>query len=225
MKVLLVDISGDVPELRKNLTEDAAFSVHTVREIRTASELIQLYEYDCILFKYQELTDNLRPLLTDLYRKSAETGIIILSETLSIADKVQFLNAGADDCLSAPYNTEELKARILAVIRRKKFNTGSSVHIANVVVDLAAQSICVWDKTVLLTRTEYDLFLFLIMNRSSTVSQTKIADYLWGDTAEDKEASNLLIAHIKNLRKKLKQAKAELEIKNVYGIGYTLIEL
>ena len=225
MKILFIDICSDSSDVVQKLTEEHTFSVNYVREDHLASEHIQLYEYDCIIFQYKQQDEKVKRLLTEIHAKIKETGLIILSKELTVADKIQLLNTGADDCLSIPYDPEELKARILAIIRRKKFNTRNSIHIANVVIDLAAQSILVWDTPIILTPTEYDLFLFLIMNRSSTLSQTKLVDYLWGDAAEDKEASNLLISHIKNLRRKLKNAKAELEIKNVYAVGYTLIEL
>ena len=225
MKILFIDIHTDSKFKSKILIEDPIFSMNYVQDVAIATEKIQLYEYDCIIFQYQQFDDKTKTLLNQIDKKINDTGLIILSEQLTVSDKVQLLNTGADDCLSIPYDQEELKARILAIIRRKKFNTRNSIHIANVVIDVSAQSILVWDTPIVLTPTEYDLFLFLIMNKASTLSQTKIIDYLWGDAAEDKEASNLLISHIKNLRKKLKHAKAELEIKNVYAVGYTLIEL
>lgn len=226
MKILFINLCTDPAARRADIPgEDGIFSVHHVNSTLLASEYIQLYTYDCIIFQYPALNDQAKALLTEIHAKIKDSGLIILAEDLTVADKIQLLNAGADDCLLIPYNTQELKARVLAIIRRKKFNTRHAVHIANVVIDIAAQSILVWDTPLQLTPTEYDLFLFLSMNKSATVSQTKIVDYLWGDSAEDKEASNLLITHIRNLRKKLKTAKAELEIKNVYAIGYTLIEL
>ena len=225
MKILFIDIHTDSKDKSKILNEDPIFSANYVQDVAIATEKIQLYEYDCIVFQFHKLDTNVKNILTDIYTKINDTGLIILSEALTVSDKIQLLNTGADDCLSIPYDPEELKARILAIIRRKKFNTRNSIHIANVVIDVSAQSILVWDTPIILTPTEYDLFLFLIMNKSSTLSQTKLVDYLWGDAAEEKEASNLLISHIKNLRKKLKSAKAELEIKNVYAVGYTLIEL
>lgn len=225
MKILFIDIHLEAKDKSIILSEDPIFSVNYVQTIVTASEKIQLYEYDCIVFQYQQLNEEAKNLLKEIHKKINDTGLIILSKELTVGDKIQLLNTGADDCLSIPYDPGELKARILAIIRRKKFNTRNSIHIANVVIDVSAQSILVWDTPIVLTPTEYDLFLFLIMNKTSTLSQTKIVDYLWGDAAENKEASNLLISHIKNLRKKLKHAKAELEIKNVYAVGYTLIEL
>lgn len=225
MKILFIDIHTHLKETKALFPDDAAFSINYVQQADQASEQLQLYDYDCILFHYQHSDKAVKNLFTEINKKINDIGLIVLSEALTVSDRIQLLNAGADDCLAIPYDTEELKARILAIIRRKKFNTRNFIHIANVVIDITAQSIYVWDKPIVLTRTEYDLFLFLVMNKNSTLSQTKLVDYLWGDTAEDKESSNLLISHIKNLRKKLKQAKAELEIKNLYAVGYTLIEL
>lgn len=225
MKILVIDTHTLFEETNAKLAEDSSLSINYVQQIDQASELIQLYEYDCIIFQYPYSDEKAKNLFTEINKKINDIGLIVISEVLTVYDKIELLNAGADDCLAFPYDVEELKARILAIIRRKKFNTRSSIHIANVIIDISAQSICVWDIPIVLTRTEYDLFLFLVMNKNSTISQTKLVDYLWGDSAEDKESSNLLISHIKNLRKKLKLAKAELEIKNLYAVGYTLIEL
>lgn len=225
MKVLFIDIHTDSKIKGQLFPDDTVFSVNHVQNVMSASEHIQLYEYDCIIFHYEELNTDVKNILGEIHSKNNQAGLIIVSEKLVVSDKIGLLNDGADDCLSIPYDAEELKARVLAIIRRKKFNTRNSIYIANVVIDIAAQSVCVWDVAIVLTRTEYDLFLFLIMNKSTTLSQAKLIDYLWGDTAEEKETSNLLVTHIRNLRKKLKQAKAELEIKNLYAVGYTLIEL
>lgn len=227
MKILFTNThTTELKKFNTALAEDATLSVRYVEEQSSLSEHIQMYEYDCIIIECRQLDGILINILKEIYLKRADIGLIILSSQLTVSDKVQLLNDGVDDCLSIPYDTKELKARILAIIRRKKFNTRNNfIHIANVVIDIAAQSIYVWDKSIVLTRTEYDLFLFLVMHKTTTLSHTRFVDYLWGENAEDKEASNLLISHIKNLRKKLKQAKAELEIKNVYAVGYTLIEL
>lgn len=226
MKILFINTHTDSKESIPKLAEDATLSVSYAQERGAASEHIQLYEYDCIVIQCLYSDAFLNEVLKEIYAKSSDTGIIVLSSELRVADKIRLLNDGVDDCLSIPYDAEELKARILAIIRRKKFNTRNNfIHIANVVIDISTQSVNVWDKPVVLTRTEYDLFIFLVMHKTATLPHTRFVDYLWGDSAEDKEASNLLITHIKNLRKKLKQAKAELEIKNVYAVGYTLIEL
>ena len=226
MKILFINSHTNLKKSNTELAGDTTLSVNYVQEPGIISEHIQMYEYDCIVIQCIYPDSSLNNLLKEIYTKSTDTGLIVLSPELKVADKIELLNNGVDDCLSIPYDTQELKARILAIIRRKKFNTRNNfIHIANVVIDIAAQSVFVWDKPVVLTRTEYDLFLFLVMHKTSTLAHTRFSDYLWGENAEDKEASNLLISHIKNLRKKLKQAKAELEIKNVYAVGYTLIEL
>jgi len=130
-----------------------------------------------------------------------------------------------DDCLTAPIHPEELKARILAIIRRKKFNARHRIHFANLILDLDQKQVSVWNTAVSLTPKEYEILLYLIMNQKKTVSPAMLSEYLWGEASEEKESNNPLIAHIKNLRKKLKQAKAELEIKNLYAVGYQIVEL
>ena len=190
-----------------------------------ASEKIHLYEYDCILIFTGSNPQEAEKLIQESGKTNRNSGLILLAPEISVAQKVKALNAGADDCLTIPIHPDELKARIFAIIRRKKFNTQHRIRFANTIVDLEQKQVSVWNTPVALTPKEYEIFLYLIMNQNKTVSPTMLAEYLWGEESEEKESNNPLIAHIKNLRKKLTQAKAELEIKNIYAVGYQIIEL
>jgi len=225
MKILFIDILSDAtyPSLHTGL--DQNFTMEYAASASDASEKIHLYEYDCIILCCSLTDKKTGKVLSDIAAISRDSGLIILSKENSVEHKIQSLHAGADDCLPLPYHPEELNARIVAVVRRKKFNARDKIHFANMVIDLGTKEVSIWNTHLLLTRKEYDIVLYLVMNHTKTVSPAKMTDYLWGEEAENKEASNLLITHIKNLRKKLKLAKAELEIKNIYGVGYKIIEL
>ena len=221
MRILLAHIDSALPKGFPAHQADFNWEyTHSEKDLR---EKLYLYEYDCILL-CSENNDLLKSLL-ETESKNANSGIILLSKAASLDHKVEALNEGADDYLTIPFHFEELKARIIAVVRRRRFNTRKNIHFANLIIDLDQRTVLVWEKAVLLTKKEYEILLYLIMNRHKTVSTVSLYEYLWNEDNEDREYYNLLLAHIKNLRKKLNLAKAELEIKNSYGIGYQIIEL
>ena len=224
MKVLAISLSHQ-ETCFSGLRREVDFMVEWSTSRISASEKIQLYEYDCILLFTDSDNQEAQEIILEIGKTNKNSGVILLSSKITVAQKIKALNAGADDCLSVPIHPEELKARILAIIRRKRFHTLHEIRFANIIIDLAKKQLCVWNTPVTLTPKEYKIMLYLIMHQKKTVSPIMLAEYLWGEESEEKESNNLLIAHIKNLRKKLKQAKAELEIKNIYAVGYQIIEL
>jgi DNA-binding response OmpR family regulator len=225
MKVLAISLSNQDVFFPGIQEKDADFTVECSASRTDASEKIHLYEYDCLLLFTGSNQQEAEELIQEIGQSNRNSGLILLSPEITVAQKVKALNAGADDCLTTPIHPDELKARMLAIIRRKRFNTPHQIRFANIIVDLEQKQVLVWNTPVALTPKEYEILIYLIMNQKKTVSPTMLAEYLWGEESEEKESNNPLIAHIKNLRKKLKQAKAELEIKNIYAVGYQIVEL
>lgn len=223
MKILIANITDKIL-VSDALLQDQDFTMDIAESIPSASEKNHLYEYDCILL-HGNLSD--KPVLDFIAEVEAAhktSGLIIISDQDTVEDKIKALNAGADDYVSIPYHPEELKARVLAIVRRKKFNARNKIHFANIVIDLGLKNVFVWDHLTPLTRKEFEILVYFIMHKNRTASALMLSEYLWSEESENKDA-NLLISHIKNLRRKLKLAKAELEIKNIYGVGYQIIEL
>jgi DNA-binding response OmpR family regulator len=222
MKILAITGDSNYSTLARNFSKETSLTVDLV-SFEEAPEKAYLYEYDCLLL-YGTRYSDWHPLLVELTVQNKNNGLILLTPEINIEEKVKSFNAGADDCLSIPYHTEELKARITAIVRRKKFNARHLIHFANTVTDLGTKSVCVWNNALALTPKEYDIFLYLVMNRHKAAQTIHLAEYLWGESWDSKESNNLLISHIRNLRKKLHLAKAELEIKNIYAVGYQIVE-
>lgn len=188
-----------------------------------ASEKLDLYEYDCVILELHD-ADSWQ-LLSHFVESNKEGGVIVLSKANSLDFRLQALNTGADDFISIPFHEQELLARIRAVVRRKKFNTKNTLYFGNLVIQLQSKAVKVWDKELPLTKKEYEMLLFFIANKEKVISNITLAEYLWGNEADNMDSFNLLTVHLKNLRRKLQKSGAELEIKNVYGVGYQLIEV
>jgi DNA-binding response OmpR family regulator len=132
---------------------------------------------------------------------------------------------GADDYLTKPFSLLELKSRIMAVMRRKHGIKGNIVNINNIEIDLDKREVVSDHQIIVLTRKEYDILTFLVLNKNKVVSRFQIAEHIWGDIIEENYNSNYIDVHIKNLRKKLSaHVKGEF-LETVRGIGFRFNEL
>ena len=135
------------------------------------------------------------------------------------------LEIGADDYLSKPFYLSELSMRIYAIIRRREFAANNVLRSNGIEINLPAKSVSVGNRSIVLTRMEYELLLFFIGNRDKVVSKASIAEHLSGDMADMLDNHDFVYTHIKNLKAKLAEAGVRDCVKNVYGTGYKWVEL
>ena len=225
MKVLIVEDEANLQGVLMDFLSKEKYAYDAVSTYQEASEKINLYNYDCILLDINLPDASGFKLLDELKEVNKAEGVIIISARDSIDDKIKGLNLGADDYLTKPFHLSELNARIQAVIRRKKFDAGRKVLFGNIVIDLLQIVVKIDGNLVSVTKKEFDILQHLIANRNIVVSKNSILEYIWGDYVDNSLSLDLLSTHLKNLKKKLKQANATVEIRNVYGVGYQIIEL
>ncbi len=189
-----------------------------------AKEKVELYDYDCVLLDLMLPGGNGLDILRNIRNKNNPVGVIIVSAKDSLEDKVRGLEIGADDYLAKPFHLPELSMRIYAIIRRKKFSANNVLQSNGITINLLSKTVHINNKTVLLTRTEYELLLFLIGNKNKVISKGAMAEYLSGDMADMLDNHDFVYTHIKNLKAKLAEAGCKDCIKNVYGTGYKWVE-
>lgn len=189
-----------------------------------AKEKVELYDYDCVLLDLMLPGGNGLDILRNIRNKNNPVGVIIVSAKDSLEDKVRGLEIGADDYLDKPFHLPELSMRIYAIIRRKKFSANNVLQSNGITINLLSKTVHINNKTVLLTRTEYELLLFLIGNKNKVISKGAMAEHLSGDMADMLDNHDFVYTHIKNLKAKLAEAGCKDCIKNVYGTGYKWVE-
>jgi DNA-binding response OmpR family regulator len=135
---------------------------------------------------------------------------------------VRGLDLGADDYLTKPFHVTELNARIKSVIRRKKTEGKNHLIIENVKINMEERLVLVDSKPMELNRKEFDILVFFGMNKSRIVSKSAIAENIWGDYIDQANDFDFIYSQIKNLRKKLREHQAKIDISSVYGMGYKL---
>ena len=156
-------------------------------------------------------------------RPATRAAVIVVSVMPGEKDKVRALDLGADDYVVKPFGTEELVARIRAVLRRQAdLSSGEPVvHAGDLEIDLGKRSVTVGGRTVKLTPTEYELLRYLALHAGKPVTHTTLLRQVWGDYAVgDKYNTRYVVAQ---LRKKLGDDPANPRyIVNEPGVGYRL---
>lgn len=225
MKILVIE---DEPEMLDTIVQSLQqeqYLVETATDFFSAREKTGIYEYDCILLDITLPGGSGLEILRELKKEDKADGVIIISAKNSLDDKVTGLNLGADDYLVKPFHLAELHARVKSVLRRRKFKGSNIITINNVTVNPDMRTASVSEKELNLNRKEFDILLYLLTNKNRLVTRTALAEHVWGDHIDEADSFEFIYSQIKNLRKKLKDNNAEIEIQAIYGIGYKLTDL
>lgn len=220
MKLLLVEDEPLLLEEMESYLTEQGYRCEKATTFEEGEDKITLYQYDAIVLDIT-LPDGTGLQLLDLLKKQKkDTGILIVSAKDSLRDKLTGLEMGADDYITKPFHLEELNARINALLRRKSFNGHNDIVIDNLVIDTAAQEVKWQNNIIGLTKKEYELLLYFIVNKNRVVSRQSIAEHLWGDHYDMADNYDTVYVHTMNLRKKLSTHTGMDYIKTVYGVGY-----
>lgn len=223
MKLLVVEDNVSLMELMTATLKKEGYVVETATGYMSALDKISGYSYDCILLDLNLPDGNGLDILKEIKRSGARQNVIITSARDTIEDKVLGLELGADDYLAKPFHLAELVARIRSVIRRSR-NGGELVcRYGNVSVDDSSQRVYVDGKELGLLKKEYSIIRYFMSRPGHVIDKAALAEAVWGDNADQVDDYQFLYAQVKNLRKKLAAAGADIEIKAIYGFGYKLI--
>jgi two-component system, OmpR family, response regulator len=216
MRVLLIE---DDKVLGAAVRDQIAADGHSVdwsTRLDTASDHLAVAAYDLILLDLMLPDGRGVPFLRRLRSRGDVSPVIILTALDQISDRIEGLNAGADDYLVKPFDLAELSARIGAVARRYSGNPNPLVTIGDLEVDLAARSVRCKGRAVPLTAKEWVLFEAFVQRPGQLLSKTQLEARLYSFDSEIE--SNTIEVHVSRLRKKLGRDIIE----TVRGMGYRL---
>ena len=223
MKILVVEDEPSLQEVIQATLEKERFVVEVAGNLALAKEKTGVYDYDCILLDIMLPDGSGLDLLQHLKETRRSENVIILSAKDSIEDKILGLDLGADDYLAKPFHLAELVARVRSVMRRKHRGGEHSISVGNVVIFPDRFSVEIAEKPVELSRKEYDILHFFVNRAGKLINKSTLAESVWGDHIDQADNYDFIYAQMKNLRKKLNDSGADIEIKAVYGVGYKLL--
>jgi two-component system response regulator MprA len=223
VRILVVDDDRSVRDALRRALTLGGYEVDAVEDGRQALTRLTTSSPDAVVLDIGlpevdglEVTRRLREV-------GDRTPILMLTARDAVSDRIDGLDAGADDYLVKPFDLDELKARIRALLRRA--NGGGdpgSLSFAELQLDADRHGVGVRDSFVELTRTEYQLLELLMLNPRSVLTHSVIYERVWG--YDFGPASNALRVYVGYLRRKLQQAGARDLIHTVRGVGYALRE-
>lgn len=224
MKVLLVEDEQVLARVVSEYLNEEGFLCETASDFDQGFEKVSLYQYDCVLLDVTLPGGSGIDILKQLKKTNPDSGVIIISARNSLDDKLVGLDTGADDYLTKPFHLPELNSRIRSVIRRRSFSGKNEFTAGSLRILPDQLQVFAGNNEIRLTRKEFDLLMFFVMNRNRMLSREAIAEHLWGDEADMADNFDFLYSHIKNLRKKIAEAGGSDPISTVYGIGYKFVD-
>jgi DNA-binding response OmpR family regulator len=224
MKLLIVE---DERSLSRAICEYLRVEGHICEEAHTFRDAMKKTAdniYNCLVLDLGLPDGSGLDIIRELKKNKVADRILILSAKSSLDDKITGLKIGADDYLSKPFHMAELSARINSVCRRDNFDGFNELTFNEIRIRTDAQEVFINEKKLNLTRKEYDLLLFFIINKGRVITKESIVEHLWGDNVILSDSFDFIYTHVKNLRKKLIANNCGNYIRVIYGFGYKFDE-
>lgn len=220
MKVLAVEDNKEIADSIHDFLHREGYICELAHSYDEAQEKLLVYTYDCVLLDIMLPDGNGLELLRLIKAQKIQSGVLIISAKDALDDKIRGLEDGADDYITKPFHLPELHARLRAIYRRKKLAGSNIITFNEITLNTDTLEATVNEALLDITRKEFDLLLYLVVNKNRVLSRQSIATHLWGDYTDNLANFDFVYQHIKNLRKKISTANGADYIDTVYGLGY-----
>ena len=222
MHILVVEDERALCETIVRSLRRLAYSVDFCHDGNKAIELLGVERYDLALLDLNLPGADGMTVLRTLRQNDRDTKVLILSARSEVADKVEGLDAGANDYLAKPFHLEELEARIRSLTRRQFTQNDVVLACGELSFDTKTRIAVAGGQELSLTRKEIGILEYLLLNQGRPVCQEELLDHVWDNSVDN--FSNSIRVHISALRKKLRAALGFDPIRNRIGEGYVMEE-
>ena len=222
MRILVVEDERALCETIVRSLRRLAYSVDPCYDGDTAIDLLGSERYDLVLLDLNLPGADGMTVLRTLRQTDRETRVLILSARSEVADKVEGLDAGANDYLAKPFHLEELEARIRSLTLRQFTQNDVVLHCGPLSFDGRSRPATAAGQPLALTRKETGILEYLLLHRGRPVSQEELLEHVWDNSVDN--FSNSIRVHISALRKKLRAALGYDPVRNRIGEGYLIEE-
>jgi DNA-binding response OmpR family regulator len=220
MKILLVDDERQLVDALSVILKQNKYSIDCAFNGEDGLDLALAGVYDLIILDIMMPKIDGLEVLKEIRRNKIDVPVLMLSAKSEISDKIEGLNLGADDYITKPFSSDELLARVKALLRRKEKFTGDILTYFDITLNRDTFELCSGEKKIALGKKEFQILEMLILNGGKSIEKEKFIEKIWGF---DNEAEyNTIEVYVSFLRKKFNAVGAKAEIKSIRGIGYTL---
>lgn len=222
MNILIVE---DHKELAVEITDYLAQNGYVCKWAKTcedALEEVSVNTFDAMLLDLGLPDGSGFDVLKAVRKKQSNMAIIIITARGEIDDRVNGLQLGADDYLTKPFALTELVARLYAIIRRMHGFTVNEIEMHGFTLQLQDYKVRYGETAVNLTKKEFDIFQYLVLNKNRVITRLQLTEHIWGDILEVNSDSNFIDVHVRNLRKKLDKHTSLEWFETVRNVGYRI---
>lgn len=214
MRALVIE--DDIPtadSLNLVLKSKGGFVVDVGYDAHEGVDLAKVYEYDVIVLGLPSFG-----VIRDLRHHGIETPILVLTHNIDVGEKLRAFSFGADDIMTKPYNSDELIARVRAIVRRSHGHAQSIVTVGDLTINLDEKTVEAGGERVRLTTKEYQMVELMALRRGATITKGMFMNHLYGGM--DEPELKIIDVFICKLRRKLGRAADHIE--TTWGRGYSL---
>lgn len=223
MRILVADDEMEITKVLRTILEHQKYSVDTVCNGDDALSYALSGKYDGIILDIMMPQMSGLEVLQKIRAEKCNTPIMLLTARDDLGSRVTGLDAGADDYLQKPFATTEFLARVRAMLRRGEHYISEELSFGNLVLNCSTYELQTPFGAKCLCNKEYQIMALLLRNPKVVFSSAEIMERIWG--WESAAEINVVWSNITYLRKKLKQLKADVEIKSIRNVGYCLSDL
>jgi DNA-binding response OmpR family regulator len=220
MRILLIEDERKVASFVARALREKAYAVDIAESGEKGLEMATGMPYDAILLDLRLPGMDGISVCRKMREEGLETPILMLTARVLVEDRVQGLNAGADDYLTKPFALAELEARVRALIRRGFGKSAATLRYADLELDRHRRQAKRGELTIPLTSREFALLEFLMLRAPDAVTRSEIVEHVW-DCHFDSE-TNLVEVYINRLRQKIDQGRGNRLIHTIHGLGYCM---
>ena len=220
MKLLFAEDDRDLCRAVKAMLERSGYSVDVVYDGADAVDYALGGDYDGLILDWMMPRKSGVEVLKTLRERGMETPCLLLTARDGVDDRVEGLDAGADDYLPKPFHAKELLARVRAILRRRSAYHPDLLRFSNFELDRSSMELRCGEQSARLTNKAFQLMEMLMENPRAVLSVQQIMEHVWGWESESE--INVVWVNVSSLRKKLAEIGALAEIRAVRGMGYAL---
>jgi DNA-binding response OmpR family regulator len=220
MRVLIIEDNERLAQQLRRMLEEQAYEVLTVGTGHEGEALAARESFDLVILDLMLPDHDGVQLCRNLRRRKVSTPVLMLTALSSTEDKVEGLNAGADDYVIKPFEPDEFLARVRALLRRAQPNEGVTLTFEGIEMDLLKRRVTRDGTPIELTAKEFALLEYFLRSPERVLTRTNIGERVWGLLFE--EESNVIEVYVSRLRRKIDKGFDKQLIHTVVGTGYIL---
>lgn len=220
MNLLIIEDNKELAAELKEFLSNSGYVCKIVRNCEEALDEVESNDYDIMLLDLGLPDGSGFDILKSIRKKQSKMAVIVVSARGELNDKINGLQLGADDYLTKPFDLSELQARLFAIVRRLGGFAQNELEIYGFKLQLQDYKLSFNENLIKLTKKEFDIFQYLILNKNRVITRLQIIEHVWGDILEVNSDSNFIDVHVRNLRNKLAKYSKLDWFETVRNVGY-----